>query len=291
VKQKPIPIAFDAYAGDYDSDFTYSILGRLLRARVWEKLRQHFAAGQHMLELACGTGEDAVWLAKQDIYVVATDGSGDMLRVARTKTEAAGVSERIAIRQVSLQQIAGGFFSQGGSEALAGSYRAKEAEVSTPRSVGRGPIFDGIFSNFGGLNTIGDWRSLAKSLSKIIKAGGKVILVPMGPLCPWEIAWYVGHGQPKAAFRRFGGNALAQIGPAVIPIWYPSAKRLRVDFAPWFEHRQTESLGLWLPPSYLDHFVDRWPRLFAKLSQFEQAMAYLTKGWGDHYIIIFQRRV
>lgn len=287
---KPIPTAFDAYAGDYDRDFTDSILGRLLRTRVWEKLDQHFKTGQHVLELACGTGEDAVWLARQGVYVVATDGSGDMLRVARAKTETAGVSTGVVTKQVSLQQIAGGFFSAGGGVNLDDSNRSKQVEASTPHSAAFGQKFDGIFSNFGGLNTIADWRSLAESLSKIIKPGGKVILVPMGPFCPWEIAWYIGHGQPKVAFRRLGGHALARIGAAVIPIWYPAAKRLRVDFAPWFEHLQTESLGLWLPPSYLDHFIDRWPKLFAKLSQFERATAHLTRGWGDHYIIIFRRR-
>ncbi|HXV44768.1 MAG TPA: hypothetical protein VEC96_17025, partial [Anaerolineae bacterium] len=151
--------------------------------------------------------------------------------------------------------------------------------------------FDGVFSNFGGLNTIGEWRSLAAALAEIVRPGGSVILVPMGPFCPWEILWYLAHGQPKQAFRRFlRKGAAAKIGQAMIPIWYPSAKQLRADFSPWFQHRCTESLELWLPPTYLDHFVNRWPGFFQRLNEVEKATARLTGGWGDHYIIIFERK-
>ncbi len=263
-RQTTTPAAFDAFAADYDDNFTNSTLGRLLRSRVWQKLGQYFNAGQHVLELTCGTGEDAVRLAQQGVSVTATDAAAEMLQVTTSKAEAAGVSARVLAQQVSLQQLSQGNFN-----------------FST--------IFDGVYSNFGGLNTIGEWHNLAQNLSKIVKPGGYLILVPLGPFCPWEIGWHIGHAQPKVAWRRFGQHAPAKIGEAVIPIWYPTAKRLKADFAPWFKAMPTESLGLWLPPTYLDHFVDRWPQLFAKLNDFENRTARLTRSWGDHYIIIFQR--
>ena len=68
-----IPSAFDAFASTYDTDFTHTHLGQLLRQRVWRVLAQQFHAGQHILELTCGTGEDAVWLAQQGANVTATD--------------------------------------------------------------------------------------------------------------------------------------------------------------------------------------------------------------------------
>jgi hypothetical protein len=111
----------------------------------------------------------------------------------------------------------------------------------------------------------------------------------MGPFCPWEIGWYLLHGQPRVALRRFGRSAPARIGDTTIPVYYPSAGRLRRDFAPWFRHLQTLSLGLWLPPSYLEHLVKRWVGLFGRLNRFEQWTASFTKGWGDHYIIVLER--
>lgn len=289
------PTAFDAFAEAYDDDFTRSRLGQLLRPRVWHILARHFSPGQHVLELACGTGEDALWLAQQGIHVLATDGSAEMVRQAKAKAEEQGRG-RVEVKQVSLQEVIEGNSIKSGVEALAESSLIVSAEASTPvAEIGglRSPVpgrFDGVFSNFGGLNTIGEWRPLAEALAGLVKPGGKVILVPMGPLCPWEILWYLGHGQPQTALRRFRASAPAKIGDAVIPIWYPEAGRLRADFAPWFRHLSTESLGLWLPPSYLDYWVDRWPRLFGWLNQFEQKTARLSGGWGDHYVVVFERK-
>jgi hypothetical protein len=173
---------------------------------------------------------------------------------------------------------------------------SKGATKGVSRGAGRrspkaAPRFDGAYSNFGGLNTINAWPLLAKRLADLVKPGGTLILVPMGPFCPWEIAWYAAHGQLKTAFRRFGGSASAKIGDRVIPIWYPSARRLQAAFRPWFTRLETRSLGLWLPPSYLGHFVERWPRLFEGLNRSEQRAARLTGSWGDHYIIVFRREV
>jgi SAM-dependent methyltransferase len=259
------PTAFDAFAETYDDNFTYSRLGKLLRPRVWARLGCHFAADQRVLELTCGPGEDALWLAGRGVHITAIDGSAEMIRVARLKIEAAGLADRITTCQLSLQELIAGEFDD-------------QLE------------FDGAYSNFGGLNTIDAWRGLAQALAKLVKPGGKLILVPMGPLCPWEIIWHLIHLQAGSAFRRFRRAASAKIGDTLIPIWYPSARRLRRDFAPWFDHLQTESLGLWLPPTYLDHFVERWLHLFVRLNRLEQSMTGLSQDWGDHYIITFQRR-
>jgi SAM-dependent methyltransferase len=282
------PAAFDAWAGDYDDIFTHAALGKLLRARVWEELARRFSSGQHILELACGTGEDAIWLAQKGVRVTATDGSAKMVEVAKAKAEAAGLTNEIAFKQISLQRAIEEFMKPLRSEG--GGGRGGSTGQPSNSDAAPGPLFDGVFSNFGGLNTIGDWRPLAKALAKLVKSGGKLILVPMGPFCPWEIIWHLAHGQPQVAFRRLGRRATAKIGEAIIPVWYPSANRLRADFAPWFNHLGTESLGLWLPPSYLNHLVKRWPNLFSQLDRFERMNAPLTKGWGDHYIIVLESK-
>src|SRR5690348_11622808 len=56
--------AFDGKAHDYDADFTATGLGSVLRVRVWDRLAVLFAGRERLLELGCGTGEDAVWLAR-----------------------------------------------------------------------------------------------------------------------------------------------------------------------------------------------------------------------------------
>lgn len=261
---RPSPAAFDALAKTYDRDFTCSVLGRMLRERVWRRLAGYAFPGRRVLELACGTGEDAIWLARQGAQVTATDGSAGMVQAAAARVQAAGVTDRVAVAQVSLQQVAAGYFGR--------------------------RRFEAAFSNFGGLNTIHNRRPLARALARALWAGGRLLLVVMGPVCPWEIFWYLGRGRPAVAFRRFRAGATARVGHTVIPVWYPFAGQLRAEFAPWFRHLHTESLGLWLPPSYLGGLVARWPGLFARLNRLEQATAGLAPGWGDHYLIIFERQ-
>lgn len=257
------PTAFDAFAEGYDDDFTHSRLGRMLRERVWEVLGGCFPAGSQTLELTCGTGEDAVWLAQRGVHVTATDGSAGMVRVAQNKAQAIGVNSHVRVRHVNLQDL--------------------------PNSDLMGP-FDGVFSNFGGLNTVGEWAGLAEWLGGVIRPGGKAVFVPMGPICPIETLWYLAHGQLKLATRRLNQPALAQIGDVQIPIWYPSARRFRRVFAAHFRPVRTMSLGLWLPPSYLGHWVESRPGLFDRLNQLEQKLAPLTGGWGDHYVLVLERK-
>jgi SAM-dependent methyltransferase len=260
-----LPSAFDAFAADYDAAFTHSPLGQLLRRRVWRVLADYFQAGQTVLELACGTGEDAVWLAQRGVSVTATDGSAEMVKATAVKAQQNNLSDHITPHHLSLQK-------------LPTHYALRNTQ------------YDGAFSNFGGLNTLSGWRPLAAALARLVRPGGHLVLVPMGPVCPWEIGWYGLHGQWKTAVRRWRQPATARIGPSLIPVWYPSARRLRQDFAPWFECVHVESLGLWLPPSYLAPWVERRPRLFAALNRLEDKTARLSPGWGDHYIMVLGRR-
>lgn len=280
--------AFDAFAADYDDAFTHSQLGEWLRPRVWHHLSRHFQPGDHILELACGTGEDALWLARHGMHVTATDGSAEMVRVAAAKAARAGLSDKVQVYQLSLQELSEqSAVSSQQLPAFSTSFTIYHSSPPTHHAA-RTTQYAGVLSNFGGLNTIEELRPLAQSLASLVKPGGKAILVPMGPVCPWELVWYGSHGDLKTAMRR-RGRAQAKIGDTTIPIWYPSARRIREAFTPWFHPLQTESLGFWLPPSYLEHLIHRWPRFFRALNRLDKITAPLLRGWGDHVMIVLQR--
>src|SRR5262249_13745568 len=69
------PAAFDAVAHRYDAEFSDRWLGETLRRQVWRELAPLVKPGSHVLDLGCGTGEDAVWLAGRGARVCATDAS------------------------------------------------------------------------------------------------------------------------------------------------------------------------------------------------------------------------
>lgn len=263
--------SFDAAADGYDAAFTDRLLGRWLRAVVRERLAAAFPRGSHVLELGCGTGEDAVWLAGRGVRVTATDASPAMLALAEAKAARAGVGDRVSPALLDLHALQPGH----PAEAFPG-----------------GP-FDGAFSNFGALNCLGDRRPLAESLAGLVRPGGHVVLVVIGPFCLWEIGWHLVHGRPRSAFRRLRGGAPAHVGGgARVPVWYPSPRRLREEFAPWFRHRETAALGVLLPPSYLAELVERRPHPFERVARLERLVAgrFPAPWLADHYVGVFERR-
>ncbi|MBI3764336.1 MAG: methyltransferase domain-containing protein, partial [Chloroflexi bacterium] len=216
--------AFDSVAQSYDRDFTHTALGRALRERAWRRLVHRFPPGSRVLELNCGTGEDAAYLAARAVSVLATDRSEGMLAVARRKT--AGLPVEVARLDLSLPAL--------------------------PPSTLTLPPFDGAFSNFAGLNCIADLRRLACSLAEWLKPGASVIFVVMGPICLWEIAWYLFHLRPGRAFWRFSRfGALARIGGQIVRVYCPWAGELSRTCAPEFRVTRLAGLGVALPPSLM----------------------------------------
>jgi len=259
---------FDAIAGDYDETFSRTRVGRWLRRQVMETLEPVFAPGQKVLELGCGTGEDCLWLARRGIRVVATDVSGAMLEVARRKCEAAGEAARLEFRKLDLTALA-------------------DATPRLPHD------FDGALCNFGVLNCVPDRTSVAAALAGVVKPGGHVATVVMGPLCPWEMGWHLAHGRPRTAFRRFRSGREAHLGNgSSIPVWYPSPRRLRCEFAPFFDPVKSVGIGAMLPPPYLNHLAEHWPRLLKALADRDRRWSgsFPWTWLNDHYLIVFRRR-
>ena len=64
--------AFDSAARAYDVEFTRTAIGAAMRRAVWARCAARFPAGSHILEMNCGTGEDAPWLAGRGISVLYT---------------------------------------------------------------------------------------------------------------------------------------------------------------------------------------------------------------------------
>ncbi|MFQ5750478.1 MAG: class I SAM-dependent methyltransferase [bacterium] len=257
---------FDALSKDYDRNFTHTTLGRWLRAQVWQRLAANFAPGEHILEIGCGTGEDALWLGQRGIRVTATDGSLAMLHIARQKIAQRNLAHLIQTTHLDFNQPETRFDSQ----------------------------FDGIFANFGVLNCVKNRNCLAQTLSGWMRSRGRAIFVLMNPYCPWEILWHLGHRELSKSFRRIGQDGVSAPlpGGSKIQIWYPSPKQLISEFQPNFRFIRLQGLGIFLPPSYLKHLVNKHPKVFRNLYNIENKLAArFPWNWlNDHYILELMRK-
>ena len=250
------PPAFDRVAFDYDHQFTDTPLARALRRIVWERLAVHIRPGMRILDIGCGTGEDAVWLARRGAYVIATDVSSAMLDVTRQKAQQAGLAEMIETFVLD-----------------AASPPSRIEPLRLGRGV-QGVRIDGAFSNFGALNCVSDLSLIACALAEWVRPGGVLILVFMSRWCAWEIAWHTLHFQPRAALRRLRRNGVdARVGGSTIQVWYPSIGRIGAAFRDGFRLTRVAGLGAFLPPSYLEPVISGQPWLFRLLSRLERVTA------------------
>jgi len=163
---------FDSLAARYDELWTTTAVGRAQRNAVWRAVDGLFRTGDRLLDIGCGTGEDARHFAARGITVHAADASRAMVAQAAAR---------------------GGFSTQ----VLA----AEQIGMLWPSQ------FDGAISNFGALNCVTDAAMVARSLGRLVKPGGAVAVCIIGRFCLWETGYYLLHGKFGKAFRRMPGRA------------------------------------------------------------------------------------
>jgi len=253
--------AFDAIASEYDRIFTHSLLGTAQRTLVHEALRRHLREGQRVLDLNCGTGEDAVYLASAGMSVVGCDISGRMINVAREKASCSAHGSKIEFRVCANEDL----------EALS-----------------EDGFFDAALSNFGGLNCVSDLAGVAHKLSHLLRPGGKVFLCVMGRYCAWEMIWYAVHGRWRKAFRRLSRQGTrANILGADFAVHYPSVNEMRRAFAPWFRLQSWRGIGVVLPPSWMESHLRAHPSFVELLTHIDRWFGGvpLFRGFADHILI------
>lgn len=255
-------IAFDAEAQKYDAVFSHSAIGQLQRRRVRYFMNKVLSptAMHNILELNCGTGEDALWLASKSGKVLATDISEKMIQIAKEKT--AGLSNVDTI-QLSFTHV---------TSELAGNK------------------FDLVFSNFGGINCAAEneLAELGKQLYNLTGSNATIAFVVMSANCWWEKIYFFW----KGIKRRRKTKTTANLNGVAFPVWYYSPKQLETIFKPHFEKKYQKPIGLFIPPSYLDSFFKRKSFLLNILFALEKIFGsfnFLADN-ADHYLMVFKKK-
>ena len=257
--------AFDAAAPVYDSAYERLPGIRRIRSITAGLYMTHFQPGSSLLEINCGTGNDALFLAARGMSILATDLSPEMLRETERKAAAAGLGRSIVTRCLSFERLG----ELGGTE------------------------FDGAYSNLGGLNCTRNLSRVAEGLAAVVKPGGILIATLMPSFCLWETAAFAARGQWRRAFRRRSREGVkADLHGGVVRTWYHSPRRFFSAFAARFDHVRTMGLLIFLPPPNFARAYARLGRAAGWLAHLDDLAAEMPPfpSIGDHFVTVLRRK-
>ncbi len=255
---------FDKYAKTYDDHFTNTLIGKEQRKQVYRHLAKHLTKNNpSILEINCGTGEDAQWLAKKGHIVLATDISEGMIEVAKQKSTSA---------HLKFQQL-----------------NCLDVSKLQPNK------YDLLFSNFGGLNCLSpnELNAFSAACDSIQQSNAKLIFVIMSSNCWWENFYFNQKNEYKKANRRQNKNGVDTIIDDVsFKTYYYSPKEIETIFSNHYKVIETKPIGFFVPPSYLEPYFKNRKFIFkclVLLDKIVNRFSFLSNS-ADHYFITLKKK-
>ncbi|AHG88384.1 type 11 methyltransferase [Gemmatirosa kalamazoonensis] len=259
----PAAAAFDAVAPRFDARFGAWLSVAAQRRAVRAALLDAFPVGARVLELGGGTGEDAAWLARRGRTVLLTDPSPAMVREAAAKLVPLGMPEPTIAPAERLPEL---------------------SELHASGSL------DGAFSNFAALNCVTDLAAVGLGLARLVRPGGRALLVVFGTLAVGEWVVQLARGDARAAFRRLArGDVPARLGGHDFSVRYHRGADLVRALAPWFRPVARRGIGVCVPPSAAEPWISRHPRLLGALEAADRVVSRPLAALGDHVLYDFVR--
>jgi ubiquinone/menaquinone biosynthesis C-methylase UbiE len=255
-----VTLAYDAIAADYDAQVSGD---DWMRRALHAHYAHVFRPGQRVLDVGCGTGIDAVALARRGVRVLGVDGSAAMITQLNAKVADEQLSDMIQARVTRIQDLA----------------TLDEA------------TFDGVISAFASLNSLPDLSGFANDAARLVRPGGRVVLHMLNRFSVWEWFGYVARREWSAA-RAVGAlhsRTFCIGGEAVQHSVYYADEAYSRFLARSFVKRGAYGLGALRPP----HTVRRIPTpIVATLERLDVRLGGLPllRNAGRFFVLDLQRR-
>jgi ubiquinone/menaquinone biosynthesis C-methylase UbiE len=242
--------AHDALAPSYDATLAENPVAGWMRRQLWEHYARVFPPGGRLLDLAAGTGADALHLAASGYDVVAVDVSPRMI----AQLERHALSERIETHVMAAEQLSDVHLGQ----------------------------FDGVVSAFAGLNTIEDLPKLSKNLARLLTRRGRLVVHALNAFCLWETVNRLLHGQPPR--RRHEDTTIG--GELIHHRFYDPLTLYCSVFIEEFVCRDVYALSVIAAPTWLR----RAPRMAPLFLDLDRVVGRLFPQAGDFFVLDLEKR-
>jgi len=251
--------AYDRTAPDYDRQVQGDAW---MRTVLWERYARLFRPGQVVLDVGCGTGIDALFLARRGIRVVGIDASVAMVAQARAKLADDRLEDLVQLRVMDINEI--------------GSLETD---------------FDGIISAFASLSAVGDLDGFAADAARLLRPRGSMVLHLLNRSSLWEWLGLVRHGRwPAAGPVWHTRERDFVIGSRRVPHYlYHAREAYARFFRPHFRLGRGYGLGILRPPPTI-HRVP--PAIVALLGGLERPLRARRpfKDWGRFWVLELEKR-
>jgi SAM-dependent methyltransferase len=234
-----------------------------MRHVLWARYAQLFRPGEAVLDIGCGTGIDALFLARNGIRVVGIDASPSMIAQARAKLENDRLKTLIELRVLDVGEV----------ESL------PKAGVA------------GIIAAFASLSAVPELEGFAAAAAGLLAPKGTLLLHLLNRWSLWEWMSLVKAGRwPEA--RRLGRNLDRNFligGRTVRHRLYHAREAYARFFAGGFRLRRAYGLGILRPP----HTLERVPApVVTMLGRLEPAVRARRPfiNWGRFFVLELERR-
>jgi ubiquinone/menaquinone biosynthesis C-methylase UbiE len=258
--------AFSAQSAVFDEIYSSNTIVNYKRERVRAHVLRYLKPSSSILELNAGTGEDATFFAGLGHKVHATDIAEGMQQKLREKAARYGLSNLISTEICSFTRL-------------------NELKNQGP--------FDQIFSNFAGLNCTGELDKVLHSLPALLTDGGVATLVILPGFCLWE-SLLIFKGMFRTATRRWFSKSgvKAHVEGTHFTCWYYAPSYIMEQVKGSMEVLSIEGLCTIVPPSYIEHFAERYPRVYSFLKKWEDRLKFsrFWRGIGDYYIVSLRKK-
>ncbi len=259
--------AFDRVAPSFDSVLVRNPINAWMHEANLAVLRSAFPPGSRLLELGCGTGTDALDLARRGCKVLAFDISSGMVEAAREKVAREGRTDDVRVLQGRSRDF----------------LAAARASTWYP--------FDGAYANFT-LTYEPDLRAIAAALAGALRPGALFVCTIPNRVVLSELLLYGPVFRFRNVLWRFATPLLKEVHGSTLEIHAYSPWQVREAFRDGFELRSLVGIPTFLPPVYLHPQYRRLGSAQEILRRMDAALArrFPWNRLGEHTLFLFHRR-